>query len=142
MPARLGGVEGHAACLRHLLSDSFNLLALQCGDEVPWQHEGSLGFALGMAGLDQPLDSPVEGPRYLPAEAGLDERRASAGDQLAVEPGRAVATDLLFEVEGRKGADLKTVSTSVAVVGRAPLDDVGGDAPVVGVDPIHMAGTA
>src|SRR6266446_2680304 len=99
VPARLGGVEIHAAHLRQLSPDPLDFLALQSGDQVPRQDERPVSFAFGMAGLDEPLGTPVKGPRYVAAKAGLDERRASAGDQFPVEPGRSVAADLLFEVE-------------------------------------------
>jgi hypothetical protein len=95
-----------------------------------------------MAGLDEPLGMAVEGPRYIPTEAGLDETRASAGDQITVEPDRAVAADLLSEVEGRKGAEPPTVAALAEVVGHSTVDDVFGNASVVRVDPLHMAGTA
>src|SRR6266436_498003 len=142
VPRHLGGVEGHAARLRHLPPDPLDLLTLQSGDEVPLQEEGSVRQALGVAGLDQPFGAPVECRRYVPTETGLDEWRARAGDQFPVEPGGAIAANLPFEVEGRKGADLQTVATPAEVMGPAPIDDVLGDPPVVLVDPHHMAGTA
>jgi hypothetical protein len=94
-----------------------DLLALQYGDKVPRQEEGSVSLAFGVAGLDEPLGAPVEGPGYVAAENVLDERYASVGNKLPVEPGRSVAADLLFKVEGRRRADPQAVANLAEVIG-------------------------
>src|SRR5262249_34993749 len=68
VPALLGGLERHAAALRHSLADPFDFLPLQCGDEVARQAKGSIRVALCMASLDKLLGAPVESPRHFQTE--------------------------------------------------------------------------
>ena len=78
----------------------------------------------------------------LPAESAIGERGTAGRDQFPVEPGRAVAADLLVEIEGREDADGEVAAPVAGIVGHPPLSDVGGDLPAVGVDALDMAGAA
>jgi len=119
-----------------------DLLALQDGDEVPRQQKGAVWLHLDMAYANEPLGAPIHSARHIRAEPGHAQRRAGAGDKLAVEPGGAVAADLLFKVEGGKCADPKAVPALAEIVGHAAVGDILGDAPVIRVDALHMAGPA
>ena len=100
------------------------------------------GKRSGMAHVDQRLLAALHRVRHVAAEPGAGERCAAARDQLAVEPGRAVAADLGLEIKRREGADGKSVAAPAEVVAHPTLGDVGGDAPLVGVEPLDMAGPA
>jgi hypothetical protein len=62
---------------------------------------------------DPPLRAPVEGIAHLTAEARFGNGKMVACDKLPVEPGRAVAADLSFEVEVEGGdrADVRTCNS-------------------------------
>jgi hypothetical protein len=78
----------------------------------------------------------------LSAKAAVPDPRAVAGGHLAVEPSRAVATDLLVEVEGGECPDSEAIAAETMVVILNAFDDVFGDPPVVGIDPLSMPGPA
>ena len=62
--------------------------------------------------------------------------------QFAVEPGRSVMADLLVKAGGRQDADPDVGAVPREIVGLTALGKIGGDAPVIGVDPLGMAGPA
>ena len=94
----------------------------------------------GVASVHEHLLALVQRRLHLLPEPLVSEGDALAGDKLAVEPGRAVMDDLAVEVGGRQDActDVRTVADEV--IGVAALGEVSGDAPVVRVDPLDMAG--
>ena len=95
-----------------------------------------------MPHLDEPLAAPVVSPRHLVAEARFDWPHAIARHHIPVEPSRAVAGDLLLEVEGERIRTLRPSPAWLSVVCHAPVDDVTGHPPMVGIDAFDMAGAA
>lgn len=59
-----------------------------------------------MPHFHKPLSAATEGVVYLSTKPTVSDCDALAGYQLPVEPGRAMAADLLFEIEGGEGPDL------------------------------------
>src|ERR1019366_7251029 len=78
----------------------------------------------------------------LPAEPFIGKGRALAGGKLTVEPGRAFVADLPVKAGGRQDADTDVRTLAGEVVSLAARGKVGGNAPVIGVDPLDMAGPA
>ena len=50
--------------------------------------------------------------------------------------------DLLVKAGGRQDADADVRAVPCEIVGLTALGEIGGDAPVIGVDPLGMAGPA
>src|SRR5258708_1074260 len=86
-----------------------------------------------------PPHPPPPPPR--PAEPGPQGRNATAGAQLPAEPSRSAAADLQLKAESRKNAAPQTIAALAEVIGHAAVDNVAGDAPVIGVDPLYVART-
>lgn len=57
-----------------------------------------------------------------------------ASNQSPVEPGRAMAADLLFEIEGGEGPDPEPVAALTEVIRLSAFNDVLGDLPMIGID--------
>ena len=95
-----------------------------------------------MAHFNQPLGASVERVLHLLAEASPRPEACVFRNKLPIQPGRAVAADLPVKVEHRQCADREILGSGRRVIGHAPLGDVGGDFPVVGVDALDMAGAA
>jgi hypothetical protein len=78
----------------------------------------------------------------LSAESAVGNRRAVARYELAIEPGRALAADLLVEAKRGQRPHSEPIATLPQVVGLSTLDDVLGDPPMVGIDPLDVAAPA
>ena len=96
----------------------------------------------GVAHIDQRLLALLQRRLHLLAEPLVGERAALAGNKFAVEPGRAVMADLAVKASGRQDADADVGAVAGEVVGLAALGKIGGDAPVIRIDPLDMAGPA
>ncbi len=75
------------------------------------------------------------------AESGFGERRALARGQFAVKPGRSVACNLLFEIEGGEDAD-RDLRAALRVMARRSRHEILRNAPMVGVDALDDASAA
>src|SRR5450631_1561816 len=62
------------------------------------------------------------------------------GGQFPVEPGRAVMANLAVEAGWRQDADADVGAVPRKIVGLTARGEIGGNAPVIGVDPLGMAG--
>src|SRR5882762_7975872 len=93
-----------------------------------------------MAHIHEALPASFHGLSDLPAEPGISKRGTVGRGQFPVEPGRAVASDLLVKAVVRQDAysDIRTVPRKI--VGLTVRGEIGGDAPVIGVDPLDKAG--
>jgi len=130
---------GQAALGRHLPANVIDLLPFKRGDGLA-RDGNRLPAVRGVAHLHQPLGTPIEGTLYLLAEPRLGQRCPFVGDKLPIQPGRAVAADLPFKVEGRERADGEVLGSPRRVMGGAALGDVGGNFPVIGVDALDIGG--
>ena len=75
-------------------------------------------------------------PHLLP-DPFVGEGQSLAGDdQLAVKPGRAVIADLAVEVLDRQDLDADVGAVPSEIVGLTSLGEIGGDAPVIAVNPL------
>jgi hypothetical protein len=78
----------------------------------------------------------------LPAEPGIGKRGTAGRGQFPVEPSRTVVANLVVEAGRRQDAysDIRTVPRKI--VGLTARGEIGGDAPMIRVDPLGMAGPA
>src|SRR5207253_1354442 len=104
------GLEGQATLGCQLLASPFDLLTCEGADEVGFDPQLALGRPAGMSVPDQLLGAPLKGVANLGAEPAGGERAAIAADELAVEPGRAIAGHLPVEVVGAEDANLGLAS--------------------------------
>src|SRR5664279_2789665 len=95
-----------------------------------------------MAHVHQCLLAALHRVRHIPAKPRASEWHPAARDQLAIEPGRAVAANLILETKCREGAEGEPVAAPAEVVAHPTLTDVGRDAPCSRVEPFHMSGSA
>src|SRR5712671_5811357 len=94
----------------------------------------------GVAHVHEALPAAFHCLSDLPAEPGIGKRGTAGRAQFPVEPGRAVASDLLVKAVVRQDAysDIRTVPRKI--VGLTTRGKIGGNAPMIGVDPLGMAG--
>ena len=124
------------------LAGPFNIDGIKPLDQIPGRTELALTEILDVTHVHERLFALLQCRLHLLTEPLAGERDALAGEQLAVEPGRSVMADLLVKAGGRQDAnpDVRTVPRKI--VGLTALGEIGGDAPVVRVDPLGMAGPA
>ena len=115
---------------------------LKALDQVLGSPDAAVAKVAGIAPISKPLPASGQCRRHLPAEPFIGEGGLLPGHQLAVEPGGALMADLLVKAGGRQDADPDVRPVPCEIVGLAALGKIGGDAPVVGVDPLDMAGPA
>jgi hypothetical protein len=138
---RPGRGKGQPPFGGHLLTDALHFLLFQSGDGPTWDAD-EVVLGGGVPHLHESLRAPIEGVVHLLAEAGPGKRKMVACDKLPVEPGRAIAAHLAVEVQRGQRAVAEILRTAGSVIGNAPLGDVVGDSPMVGVDALDMAGPA
>ena len=95
-----------------------------------------------MAHVHEALPAAFHGLTDLVAEPGVGKRGRAGRGQFPVEPSRAVASDLLVKAVVRQDAysDIRTVPRKI--VGLTACGEIGGNAPMIGVDPLGMTGPA
>src|SRR5579871_956440 len=90
--------------------------------------------------LHKSLRPPIHGFADLPAKAAVTEVRTVLHNHLSVEPSRTIAGNLPVEADGRERPDSQPVATLTEVVSLPALNDVLRDPPIVGIDPLDLAG--
>ena len=95
-----------------------------------------------MAHLHQSLSATTECVVNLSAKPAVGDCHTLAGDQFPVEPGRAMAADLLLEIEGGQGSNPEPIAALAEVIRLSAFNDVLGDLPMIGIDPFDMTSPA
>ena len=90
-----------------------------------------------MAHLDQRPLAPLQRHLDIAAEPFINWDGALASRQLAVQPGGSLVADLLSEAGGRQHTDSDVRTVTNEVIGLTALDQIGRNAPLVGVDPVQ-----
>lgn len=103
---------GQTALARHLLADLFDLQSLKSRHDAAGDVDVAI-FCGRKPHFHQPLSPATDRFVDLSAKAAVPDPRAVAGGHLAVEPSRAVATDLLVEVEGGECPDSEAIAVEV-----------------------------
>ena len=95
-----------------------------------------------MAHVRQALPTSLHGLDDLPAEPGIGKRGTTGRGQFPVEPSGTVASDLLVKAGMRQDAysDIRTVPRKI--VDFTACGKIGGNAPMIGVDPLGMTSPA
>src|SRR6202043_546450 len=96
----------------------------------------------GVAHVHQALPATLHCLSDLPAEPSIGKRGTAGRSQFPVEPSRAVMTKLAVEAGGRQDADADVGAVPREIVGLTAIEEIGRDAPVIGVDPLDMTGPA
>jgi hypothetical protein len=137
--ARLGGGEGQTAFGSHGLADTSDLRTLQIGDKILGHADTAVLEPDSVAHVHKALPAAIHGLSDLPAEPGIGKCGTARRGQFPVEPGRAIASDLLVKAVVRQDAysDIRTVARQI--VGLTACGEIGGYAPVIGIDPHRMA---
>ena len=78
----------------------------------------------------------------LPAKPAIGKSGPIGRDHFPVEPSRAIAADLLVKAGGRQDAHADVGAVPREIVGLTAIEEIGGNAPVIRVDPLDMAGPA
>jgi hypothetical protein len=102
--AGLGGGERQTAFGSHGLADTSDLHTLQIGDKILGHMDTAVLQPNGVAHVHEALPAALHRVRDLPAEPGIGKRGTAGRGQFPVEPGRAVASDLLVKAVVRQNA--------------------------------------
>ncbi len=136
-----GGAERQALTQSHIRSDACYLALPQDGEKVAPVEDAAVPAAGGVALFDMVLAALVHGFADLLPEAGWRKVGRLAVDQPPVQPGRAVRSDLFVQIDRGKDANAG-LTVSAYVMGGGTADQIIGDAPLVGVDPLDDTGPA
>jgi Tripartite tricarboxylate transporter family receptor len=138
--AGLGGGERQTAFGSHGLADTSNLRTLQIGDKILGHTDTVVLQPDGVAHVHEVLPAALHCLSDLPAEPDIGKHGTAGRSQFPVEPGRAVMTDLAVETGRRQDGDADVGAVPRAIVGLTTLGKIRGNAPVIGIDPLGMAG--
>jgi hypothetical protein len=95
-----------------------------------------------VAQLHKSLSATTECVVDLSAKPAVGGCHTLAGDQFPVEPGRAMAADLLFETEGEQSPNPDPIAALAEVIHLSAFNDVLGDFPMIGIDPFDLTSPA
>ena len=136
-----GGAERQALTQSHIRSDAGYLALPQDGEKVAPVEDAAVPAAGGVALFDMVLAALVHGFADLLPEAGWRKGRPSRRGSAAGPAGRAVRSDLFVQIDRGKDANAG-LTVSAGVMGGGTADQIIGDAPLVGVDPLDDTGPA
>src|SRR6202030_1263169 len=108
--------------------DALHLLSLQGRHSAGGDVDVAI-LCRRMAHLHKSLSATTEGVVDLSAKPAVGGCHTLAGDQFPVEPGRAMAADLLVEIEGGQGPNPEPIAALAKVIRLPSLADVLRDLP-------------
>src|SRR4029077_310548 len=132
---------GQAALCSHLVANALDFPSLQGRSGA----DGDVNVAIPSGcepHLHKSLSATTEGVIDLSAEPAVGDCHTLGRYQLPVEPGRAVAADLLLEIEGGKDPNPEPIAALAEVIHLSAFNDVLGDLPMIGIDPFDMISPA
>jgi hypothetical protein len=121
---------------------SFDVGRLKLLDQILGYTNAAVAEIVDVTHLGERLYALLQRRLHLLTEPLAGERDALTGHQLAIEPAHAVMTDLLVEAGGRQDADPDIRTVPREIVGLTALGEIGGDAPVIRIDPLGMTSPA
>ncbi len=120
-------------------ADALDVTSLKPLHHVARNPDPTVADVRGIAFVSQPSPAPGQRSSHIAAEAVFRQDGALASHQLPVEPRHAIMTDLLLEPSRREHGHPTGRAVPSEIVGLTALDQVGRNAPVVGIDSLDMA---